>query len=227
MSMEPTYLGSDVFKPNDVKGVHYFFQKHEVAKWTVSSFLSEYPSDLKEFSESLDLIVLVKSVSRPIRTYCHKIMEFLDSVEGQTLIQIRQTQSRTSQNSNLIKEKTFEAFQQDIIDDQTAKLEARHAKRARQDNTNDTKRSAPLSPTPNETKGTESRYSTEEPWHSLTHSLMEVFNGQKNVSFPELPPDMPSSHSLLFDHAVNSLKQYQDQGPKQKDKDVVLVKDAQ
>ncbi|KAG0004806.1 hypothetical protein BGZ79_008051 [Entomortierella chlamydospora] len=221
MSVEPIYLGSDVFEPNEVKGVHTFFQKHEVAKWTATSFLSEYPSDLKEFSESLDLIVSVKSVGRPIRTYCYKIMQFLDSIEGQTHIRILQAQSRTSQNSTLIRENTFEAFQKDIIDDQTAKLKARHAKRARQES------SVPLSPTRNETKGTESRYSTEEPWHSLTHSLMEVFNGQKNVSFPEPPPDMPSSHSLLFDHAVDSLKQYRDQGPKQKDKDIVLVKDAQ
>ncbi|KAF9086175.1 hypothetical protein BGX27_003253 [Mortierella sp. AM989] len=137
MSMEPTYLGSDIFEPNDVKGVHTFFQKHEVAKWTVTSFLSEYPSDLKEFSKSLDLIALVKSVGRPIRTYCHKTMEFLDSVEGQTHVRILQAKSRTSQNSTLIKENTFEAFQQDVIDDQTASREARHAKRARQDNAND------------------------------------------------------------------------------------------
>ncbi|KAG0013414.1 hypothetical protein BGZ80_011099 [Entomortierella chlamydospora] len=168
MSVEPIYLGSDVFEPNEVKGVHTFFQKHEVAKWTATSFLSEYPSDLKEFSESLDLIVSVKSVGRPIRTYCYKIMQFLDSIEGQTHIRILQAQSRTSQNSTLIRENTFEAFQKDIIDDQTAKLKARHAKRARQES------SVPLSPTRNETKGTESRYSTEEPWHSLTHSLMEV-----------------------------------------------------
>ncbi|KAF9173681.1 hypothetical protein BGX21_003516 [Mortierella sp. AD011] len=227
MFVEPIYLSSDVFEPNEVKGVHTFFQKHEVAKWTVTSFLSEYPSDLKEFLESLDLIVSAKSVSRPIRTYCYKMMEFLDSIEGQTHIRILQAQFRTSQNSTLIRENTVEAIQKDIIDDQTAKLKARHANQAHQGNADDSRSPVPPSPTPNETKGTESRCSTEEPWHSLTHSLMEVFNGQKNVSFPEPPPDMPSSHSLLFDHAVDSLKQYRDQGPKQKDKDIVLVKDAQ
>ncbi|KAI8599502.1 hypothetical protein EDD21DRAFT_379697 [Dissophora ornata] len=107
------------------------------------------------------------------------------------------------------------------------KQEAHHAKRGRQDTHNDTKSPAPLPPTPTETKATERRYSTEEPWHALTCSLMEVINGQKDVSFPEPPPDMLHSHSLLFDHAVSSLKRYQDQGPKQKDKDIVLIKDAQ
>jgi hypothetical protein len=50
-------------------------------------------------------------------------------------------------------------------------------------------------------------------------------NGKNVSSFPVRVPGMNREHALLFDHAVISLEQYQDQHVK--DKNVVLVKDAQ
>ncbi|KAG0220485.1 hypothetical protein BGW41_007918, partial [Actinomortierella wolfii] len=66
---------------------------------------------------------------------------------------------------------------------------------------------------------------TEEPWRSLTISLMDMVNGKKGVMFPSRLPDMLPEHGLLFDHAVESLKEYQNQ--EVQDKDTILLKDAQ
>jgi hypothetical protein len=49
-------------------------------------------------------------------------------------------------------------------------------------------------------------------------------NGKKAVSLPEQLPDMLPVHALLFDHALESLKEYQSRGRQEKD---ILVKDAQ
>ncbi|KAF8924956.1 hypothetical protein BGZ47_003557, partial [Haplosporangium gracile] len=68
-------------------------------------------------------------------------------------------------------------------------------------------------------------YATSELWHSLTIALMEVVNGKKNVAFLAQEPSMPSLHARLFDHAVESLKEYHSQEPQRKD--ITLVKDSQ
>ncbi|KAF9410708.1 hypothetical protein BGZ94_001561 [Podila epigama] len=52
---------------------------------------------------------------------------------------------------------------------------------------------------------------------------MQLVNNKNVASFPERALGMSREHALLFDHAVIALKQYQDA----KDKDIVLVKDAQ
>ncbi|KAG0358307.1 hypothetical protein BGZ54_010482 [Gamsiella multidivaricata] len=52
-----------------------------------------------------------------------------------------------------------------------------------------------------------------------------LVNGEKDISFPEPLPDMLPVHTLLFDHAVKLLKEYQSQNPQEKD--IILVKDAQ
>ncbi|KAG9072242.1 hypothetical protein KI688_000011 [Linnemannia hyalina] len=51
-----------------------------------------------------------------------------------------------------------------------------------------------------------------------------IINAQ-NVQLPAASPDMPDLQELLFDHAVDMLKRYQQQ--KDKEKDATLVKDAQ
>ncbi|KAF9579111.1 hypothetical protein BGW38_004774, partial [Lunasporangiospora selenospora] len=65
---------------------------------------------------------------------------------------------------------------------------------------------------------------TEEPWHSLVVSLTELIHGESNVTFPSPLPNMSPSHVHLFEHAVDSLKKYQEQGPAH---DVTLLKDVQ
>ncbi|KAF9124442.1 hypothetical protein BGX30_000952 [Mortierella sp. GBA39] len=66
---------------------------------------------------------------------------------------------------------------------------------------------------------------TEEPWRSLTFALMDIVNGKNVAAFPEPVLGMNREHALLSDHAVTSLKHYQDQDVQ--DKNVMLVKDAQ
>ncbi|KAF9092399.1 hypothetical protein BGX27_001801, partial [Mortierella sp. AM989] len=65
---------------------------------------------------------------------------------------------------------------------------------------------------------------TEEPWHSLVVSLTKLINGESNVTFPSPLPNMSPSHVHLFEHAVDSLKKYQEQGSAH---DVTLLKDVQ
>ncbi|KAG9065521.1 hypothetical protein KI688_001809 [Linnemannia hyalina] len=65
----------------------------------------------------------------------------------------------------------------------------------------------------------------EEPWRPLTFAFMDIMDGKDVAAFPEPVPGMNRERALLFDHAVTSLKQYQDQDVQ--DKNVVLVKDAQ
>ncbi|KAF8926598.1 hypothetical protein BGZ47_002645, partial [Haplosporangium gracile] len=68
-------------------------------------------------------------------------------------------------------------------------------------------------------------HTTDEPWRSLAFALMDIVNEKSLVSFPDLVPGMIHEHAVLLDHAVTSLKQYQDQDVK--GKKIELVKDAQ
>ncbi|KAF8950225.1 hypothetical protein BGZ46_004652, partial [Entomortierella lignicola] len=104
--------------------VHPFFLNNGVPDWTVEKFLDEHPSDLKRYCSSLETIESHKSVARSIRNFCFKQLEFLASFEGSTHVDVIKAQSRTSQNSLLIKENSLDGLQRGIIAEQKAKLES-------------------------------------------------------------------------------------------------------
>ncbi|KAF9945046.1 hypothetical protein BGZ70_004094 [Mortierella alpina] len=54
---------------------------------------------------------------------------------------------------------------------------------------------------------------------------MDMVNGKKATAFPKQLPGMDPLHSLLFEHALKSMKEYASQ--EEKEKDPILVKDAQ
>ncbi|KAF8926572.1 hypothetical protein BGZ47_002656 [Haplosporangium gracile] len=247
MGIEPLYFGSDSFESYSDLNVHPFFLTNIVSSWTVEVFLGQHPSDFELYSSSLKSIESHRSVARSIRGFCFRQLKFLESVEGSTHVNFIQAQSRTSQNTILIKENCLDDLQRDIIAGQGAKLgnvhvstvcsraeapsvkqpsrqETGNASQSKADNSG-TEVSTSSTPTLTINKLRKNLCATEEPWHSLTISLIDMVNGKKDVSFPEQLPDMLPVHALLFDHAVESLKEYQNQG--HQEKDIILVKDAQ
>ncbi|KAF9186979.1 hypothetical protein BGZ50_002196 [Haplosporangium sp. Z 11] len=70
--------------------------------------------------------------------------------------------------------------------------------------------SSSTSPTPAKKKK-RAQYCTEEPWRSLMMSLIQILNGQSNVSFPAAVSNMKYIRRELFTHAVTLLEQYQKQ----------------
>ncbi|KAF8951241.1 hypothetical protein BGZ46_004101, partial [Entomortierella lignicola] len=61
-------------------------------------------------------------------------------------------------------------------------------------------------------------YVLEEPWHSLTVSLGKIGNGENDVVLPKPLATMKPIHAQLFEHAVNSLKEFQARKPREKDR---------
>ncbi|KAF9578242.1 hypothetical protein BGW38_006065, partial [Lunasporangiospora selenospora] len=106
-----------------------------------------------------------------------------------------------------------------------AKLAAQESGQAKIDNITNSPKPSTSAATSSTGKHKKDVCTTLEPWRSLMIALMDIVNGKNVASFPERVPGMNREHALLFDHAVTSLEQYQDQDVK--DKNVVLVKDAQ
>ncbi|KAG0278379.1 hypothetical protein BGZ96_002406 [Linnemannia gamsii] len=105
------------------------------------------------------------------------------------------------------------------------KLPAQESGQSKIDNSTDSPPPSTSAPTFSTGKHKKGVCTTEEPWRSLMIALMDIVNGKNVASLPERVLGMNREHVLLFDHAVISLKQYQDQDVK--DRNVVLVKDAQ
>ncbi|KAF9120111.1 hypothetical protein BGX30_003356 [Mortierella sp. GBA39] len=170
-----------------------------------------------------------------------KQLEFLTSVSGSTHVNLSQVQSRTSQNTVLIKENCLDELKRDIIAGQEVKLRTIHLSTVRPSAEAPSAKQPDVQETGN-TSQSKAHDSGAEVSMSSIHSNhladgygkneavlawreFDNVNGKKDVSFPGQLPDMLPVHTLLFDHAVESLKEYQRQGPQEKD--IILVKDAQ
>ncbi|KAF9975043.1 hypothetical protein BGZ75_000647 [Mortierella antarctica] len=212
------YTGSIVFLPEEINA-HPYFKATRIAEWSLDGFLVSTGLTELYFLATVKTLARTKRLPTDVRNFARSLEEFFDGYFQQEVFEIAKDKAQKNINRALLSGKEHLLVQSHVTD----VLENDKSELAECSNAHSAEPST--SSAPNLVKRKRSAYATEEPWRTLTLCLMNMVNGKKAISYPRQQPGMDPLHSLLFEHALKSLKEYE--GQEDKDKDLILVKDAQ
>ncbi|ORY94351.1 hypothetical protein BCR41DRAFT_242503 [Lobosporangium transversale] len=230
MAIPPAYAGTTDVLPENVPSIPYL-AKTKIAAWSLTGFFAFTGQNESSFFTALNDINSFKGAPRDVRSFCKSILDFYSGIFGKEAIEIAKNSIKKDVNRSMMEGQEQLVLQSRVKNGLREEL-------AKEQQTSEpwiTAISTPITPTStatvtasmdqngeastskkprSPTKRRKAMCATEEPWSSLTKSLMKIKS-----------PSMNPLHAELFDHSVNMLKEYQGQSEQQKD--ITVVKDAQ